>query len=147
MATALVIGGGIGGLTAAVALRQAGWDVQLFERQPAIREVGAGITVQANAMTALATLGLAAGLIERGHRFDIGFLGDRHEVFLDATGQQAVPVLRGDVATDPFGRGDVERFLQLGAVHVRTADVTDLALLDEIFERTEGKILPSVPMR
>jgi len=37
----LIAGGGIGGLTAAIALRRAGFAVRVFERAPEIREVGA----------------------------------------------------------------------------------------------------------
>ena len=55
---AIVIGGGIGGLAAAMALRQAGIDVAVFERAGAYREVGAGLTLWPNALHALTTLGL-----------------------------------------------------------------------------------------
>ena len=40
---ALVIGGGIGGLTAALALRRGGWEVEVFEQAPELREVGSGL--------------------------------------------------------------------------------------------------------
>jgi 2-polyprenyl-6-methoxyphenol hydroxylase-like FAD-dependent oxidoreductase len=40
---AVVAGAGIGGLTAAVALRQQGWDVTVFERAPALEPVGSGL--------------------------------------------------------------------------------------------------------
>jgi salicylate hydroxylase len=49
----LVAGGGIGSLTAAVALRRAGFEAQVFERAAEIREVGAGIAIQPNAVLAL----------------------------------------------------------------------------------------------
>jgi len=39
---AVVAGAGIGGLTAAVALRRRGWDVTVLERAPALEPVGAG---------------------------------------------------------------------------------------------------------
>ena len=55
---ALVVGGGIGGLSTAIALTRAGVDVQVFERVPEIREVGAGISLWANAIRALDELGL-----------------------------------------------------------------------------------------
>ena len=55
---ALVIGGGIGGLATAIALQQIGFTVELFERVVTLREVGAGLSLWANAIKALAYLGL-----------------------------------------------------------------------------------------
>lgn len=54
----LIVGGGIGGLAAAVALRRVGINARLFERAPEIREVGAGVTIWSNAVVALRRLGL-----------------------------------------------------------------------------------------
>ena len=54
----IVIGGGIGGLTAAIALRQVGIEVDVYERAPVLREVGAGIGLMSNAMRALDILGM-----------------------------------------------------------------------------------------
>ncbi|MFQ5550852.1 MAG: FAD-dependent monooxygenase [Gemmatimonadales bacterium] len=56
---ALIVGGGIGGLTAAVALRQAGCVVQVLERTDEISTVGAGIMLQINAIRALDSIGVA----------------------------------------------------------------------------------------
>lgn len=55
----IVIGGGIGGLTAAIALHKVGIDAQVYEQASVLREVGAGISLVANALRALDTLGLA----------------------------------------------------------------------------------------
>ena len=62
----LIAGGGIGGLAAAVALRRAGFDVQVFERAEEIREIGAGIAISPNAVSALREIGLDRTVIEAG---------------------------------------------------------------------------------
>jgi FAD-dependent urate hydroxylase len=58
MPRAVVIGAGIGGLAAAIALKQTGWDVAVYERSPELREVGAGITLWTNAVKVLRKLGV-----------------------------------------------------------------------------------------
>ncbi|MEU7579800.1 FAD-dependent monooxygenase [Streptomyces sp. NPDC041068] len=55
---ATVVGGGIGGLAAAVALHQRGWQVEVLERAPAFTEVGAGLSIQPNGLRALDEIGL-----------------------------------------------------------------------------------------
>jgi salicylate hydroxylase len=63
-----VIGGGIGGLTAAVALRQAGFEVHVYEQAPELTEVGGGINMAPNATRVLRRLGLGPGLDREGVR-------------------------------------------------------------------------------
>jgi salicylate hydroxylase len=60
--TIAVIGAGIGGLTAAVALRQAGFDVDVYEQAPVLTEVGGGINMGPNAARILYRLGLGDAL-------------------------------------------------------------------------------------
>ena len=66
----LIIGGGIGGLAAAVALRRAGIAAQVFERAPQIREVGAGLTIWSPAVTALRRMGLEEQVMPLGPEID-----------------------------------------------------------------------------
>ncbi|MFF2548645.1 FAD-dependent monooxygenase [Kitasatospora sp. NPDC058063] len=56
--SAVVVGGGIGGLAAAIGLRLAGWDVIVVERADVLEDAGAGISLAANGMRALAALGV-----------------------------------------------------------------------------------------
>ncbi len=63
-----VIGGGIGGLTAALSLRQAGFDVDVYEQAPELTEIGGGINMGPNAVRVLQRLGLGPGLDREGIR-------------------------------------------------------------------------------
>jgi salicylate hydroxylase len=53
-----LVGGGIGGLTAALALSRAGFEAHIFEQADRLREVGAGIGLSPNALTVLRALGV-----------------------------------------------------------------------------------------
>jgi len=57
-----IIGGGIGGLSAALHLLRAGLDVQVYEQAPRISEIGAGIQIGPNASRLLHRLGLRAAM-------------------------------------------------------------------------------------
>jgi len=61
-----IAGAGIGGLTAALALSRRGFQVEVFERAPALEPVGAGLTLQINAMRVLGRLGLGEKLAAKG---------------------------------------------------------------------------------
>ena len=63
-----VIGGGIGGLTAALALRQTGFEVDVYEQASELTQIGGGINMGPNAVRILRRLGLAAGLDREGVR-------------------------------------------------------------------------------
>src|SRR3954454_21768809 len=65
MGRAVVVGAGIGGLTSAVALAQAGGDVTVVERAESLGPVGAGLGVARNALHALDALGLGDALRAR----------------------------------------------------------------------------------
>ena len=58
----LVAGGGIGGLTTALSLHEAGIDVVVYEAAPAMRELGVGINLLPHAVRALSALGLQSAL-------------------------------------------------------------------------------------
>src|SRR5919199_6371 len=64
----LIVGGGIGGLAAALAMRREGFDPAVYERAPELLEVGAAIAVWPNAFGVLERLGLAETLLARAGR-------------------------------------------------------------------------------
>jgi FAD-dependent urate hydroxylase len=63
---AIIIGGGIGGLTAAVALRKAGMQVSVYEQAEKLARIGAGLTLWNNATYALKYLGLEDQVVRAG---------------------------------------------------------------------------------
>ena len=66
----LVIGGGIGGLTAAIALRRRGFEVEVIEKDPDWTVYGVGIIQQSNVIRAMADLGLLEEYLEASFGFD-----------------------------------------------------------------------------
>lgn len=68
MTKVLIVGAGLGGLSAAGCLLQAGFDVEIYEQAAVLGEVGAGIQISANAMHVMRHLGLADGIARLGVR-------------------------------------------------------------------------------
>ena len=66
-----IVGGGIGGLTAAIALDRKGVEAQVFEQAPELTEVGASLQLGPNAVRLLAELGLLPRLRGLGARPDV----------------------------------------------------------------------------
>lgn len=77
----IVVGAGIGGLTAAAALLQRGFDVDVYEQAPELREVGAGVQISANGTRVLCALGL------ENQMYDWCWQPDGKEIRLWSTGQ------------------------------------------------------------
>lgn len=150
---AVVVGGGIGGLAAAIALDRANWRVTVLEQAPVFAEVGAGITLLANAQRALRELGLAevayadaqpqeaGGLREASGRWlsrydagtDVSSAGTAvigiHRDSLHRLLREAVPadtLVSDATVTDvqPAGDGHAAvRFLRAGSQHRVEADL------------------------
>lgn len=66
MTKILIIGGGIGGLTTAIALQRRGFSAEVYEAAPALRPVGKGIWVPTNAMQVMQRLGLDQKIANAG---------------------------------------------------------------------------------
>jgi salicylate hydroxylase len=76
-----IIGGGIGGLAAAIALLRRGLDVDVYEQSPELREIGAGVQMGPNGTRVLHALGLEVPLKQ------IEFAPSRREIRLWNTGE------------------------------------------------------------
>jgi len=119
-----VVGGGIGGLSLALALRQRGLACEVFETVPEVREAGVGITLLPHAMRELAALGLQAQLEAVG-------IENEESVFFNRFGQFIYKEPRGrhagyDLPEIGIARGRLHRLLyetaldRLGAGAIHT---------------------------
>jgi salicylate hydroxylase len=93
----VLIGGGIGGLTAALALLRRGFRVTVHEQAPELREVGAGLSVTPNAAHVLVDLGL--GELLRTRAMALPRTGVKHF----RTGRLLVDIPRGPLMLEKYG--------------------------------------------
>ena len=94
---ALIAGGGIGGLAAALAATRAGWDVRLYERTSTFSEVGAGIQLGPNVVKVLHGWGLADALSA------VAAFPDRLEVRSAVSGDTLGVLRLGDTIRQRYG--------------------------------------------
>ena len=120
-----IIGGGIGGLAAALALRQFGFEPTIFEQAPALLEVGAAILMWPNAMRVLHRLGLAEAVRQHGGRLE-------QAVWLRHDGKQLnrFRLPQTDEPAVALHRADLQRLLE-------EALPPDSLRLGHVFERFE----------
>lgn len=97
----MVVGAGIGGLCAAIALRNAGFQVEVHERAAALEAVGAGLTIQPNGVLALRALGLGAAVERAGAAIRAGAVmradGSPLMKFPEALAREVVETLGGGI--------------------------------------------------
>ena len=122
--TIAIIGGGIGGLSLALALHQRGLACDVYEAVPEVKEIGVGITLLPHAVRELAGLGLQAELEAAG-------IENLESVFFNRYGQHIYSEPRGrhagyELPELGIHRGKLHRILfdavlsRLGAAHVHT---------------------------
>jgi 2-polyprenyl-6-methoxyphenol hydroxylase-like FAD-dependent oxidoreductase len=111
MPKVIIVGGGIGGLTAALAFHGFGWKVQVLERASELGEIGAGIQISPNGMKVFRALGLEYDVAENG------FLPKALEMRFGRSGNQIFQI--------EARRAMVERW---GApyLHLHRADLVDV---------------------
>ena len=125
---AIVIGAGIGGLTAGIALKQAGYNVTIYERVNKLRPAGAGISLWSNGIKVLNQLGLGEQVAEiggemnrmeyRSHRDEPLSNIDLRPLFAQV-GQRPYPVARTDLQRmllKAFGHSSVQMGMKCVAV-------------------------------
>ena len=118
-----IIGGGIGGLAAAFALRARGMESTVHERSAELREIGAGLLLTPNALMALRALGLENDAMEVGVRIDRSTTRSWRSASVISTqdssaaryGASALTIHRADML-ELFRRRLPDKFIYLNAV-------------------------------
>ena len=119
----VIIGGGISGLAAGIALARRGLEPVIYEQAPELKEVGAGVTLWANAFRALESVGLAGEVEALAGGFTGGgvkrrdgtwLMHQRKDIMLGRWGSALASVHRGELQQLLAGRIDPAR-LHLGA--------------------------------
>ncbi|MHA6619930.1 FAD-dependent oxidoreductase [Pseudonocardia sp. DLS-67] len=87
----VVVGGGIGGLAAALALHRRGLDVTVYEQAPQLGEIGAGVQVTPNSVRLLDRLGIGRELRRLGVRLD-----PQRSTYYRMDGAPIAPILTTD---------------------------------------------------
>ena len=117
----IIIGAGIGGVSAGIGLKKQGYDVTVYERVEKILPVGAAISVWSNGVKCLNYLGLTEKVKALGGdmanlAYMDGFTGDVMTQFslqplIDEVGQKPYPVSRAELQymlMEEFGMGDIK---------------------------------------
>ncbi|MBJ9951455.1 MULTISPECIES: FAD-dependent urate hydroxylase HpxO [unclassified Acinetobacter] len=141
-----IIGAGMGGLTAGIALKKFGHSVTIYEQTEQIRAVGAAISLWSNGVKCLNYLGLTEQIAQLGGQMDHlayfdGLTGDKMTQFsllplIEEVGQRPYPVSRADLQNmlmDEFGRDNIHLGKKMVAlkqidqqVQVNFADGTEI---------------------
>jgi 2-polyprenyl-6-methoxyphenol hydroxylase-like FAD-dependent oxidoreductase len=112
-----VVGAGIGGLTAAIALSRVGCDVLVVERARTLAAVGAGISLWPSGLAALAEIGLEAAVVERGAEFASLAICTSAGAILNSFDRVAVEQRLGGLGV-MMRRADLQQVLATAAGHV-----------------------------
>ncbi|MFI1461500.1 FAD-dependent oxidoreductase [Nocardia carnea] len=128
---AVVVGAGIAGLTAAVALRRRGWQVEVLEKATEVGPAGSGLSLWPNGLRGLDTVGVGAPVREQALSATEAGMRDPSGRWLARTDVSEIRDRYGDLVmihrTDLFDilRGALgDESLRLGAV-VDSVDITD----------------------
>lgn len=95
--TLIIVGGGIGGLTAALCLNHFGCDVRVLEKSSELGEAGAGIQLSPNAMKVFEALGLGDALMQ------VGFVPEAIELRMGQSGLGLIRAPLGETAEMRWG--------------------------------------------
>jgi 2-polyprenyl-6-methoxyphenol hydroxylase-like FAD-dependent oxidoreductase len=106
-----IVGGGIGGLTLAIALQQKGFKVKIYENAAEIKPLGAGLALAANAVKALIEIGISEDILKAGNILKVVRIKDQKGNILTETNAEKLSQKFGIVNNFTIHRADLHRIL------------------------------------
>jgi len=108
---AAIIGAGIGGLTAAIALQQAGIEFEIYEAAPELKPVGAGIVMASNAMQVFQRMGIEKKMMEAGLEIIGAYCIDQNYKVISGLAIKEKVTSRFGIGSYAFHRGRLQQAL------------------------------------
>lgn len=106
-----IVGGGIGGLTLAIALQRKGFHVKVYEKAPRIQPLGAGLVLAANAVKALYEIGIGDDVLQAGKILKTLRIKNATGEILTQTNSEKLSQKFGIVNNFTIHRADLHRVL------------------------------------
>ena len=124
MKNILIIGGGIGGLTTAIALKKKGFNPQVYERVPILKGIGAGLVLAANALRALEQIGIKEEVLKKGNSFESGGIYSQKGKVISANITPEI-IEKFGLTSYSIHRGDLHEILigLVGEEHIHTGKI------------------------
>jgi 2-polyprenyl-6-methoxyphenol hydroxylase-like FAD-dependent oxidoreductase len=108
----IINGGGICGLTTAIALQNLGFEIEIYEVAAAFKAVGAGLVLSANALEALKAIGILASVTNVGNNIEHFYIkSDKGGVLSETNSPKVVVSANSAVRTISIHRADLHQVL------------------------------------
>lgn len=131
-----IIGGGIGGLTLAIALQRKGFNPTIYEQAPELKMIGAGLGLSGNAMKAFSEIGIDTAVLKAGSVLKRMAIKDMQGQVLNETNSEKISEKYGIANNFSIHRADLhEALLEQMDKHKLVLNKTCIA-----FEQTAAKI-------
>jgi 2-polyprenyl-6-methoxyphenol hydroxylase-like FAD-dependent oxidoreductase len=134
-----IIGGGLAGLTAAIALAQRGWSVRVHERHNSLRREGFGITIHANGLRVLAAVGAYDDAVRDGVQLGFSELRDARNTVIARAPMDA----RGYRVSRVRLLSALESQAKRAGVDIQYGSAARTAAPDGTVELADGRRLPA----
>lgn len=106
-----IVGGGIGGLTLAIAMQRKGFKVTVYEGAPLIKPLGAGLALAANAVKGFTEIGISEEVLRAGKIIKTFAIKDQEGNVLSETDSERISARHGVIDNFTIHRADLHQAL------------------------------------